>query len=91
MHFRRSCANGQRRSQHQNGAAEHGYKMVLLTVTTNILLQVADLCQGRILTTGPEQVAQAVELDTTVAALVEQRESLLVVGRSLPFISCHFG
>lgn len=51
-----------------------------LTVTTDALLQVPDLGHGRVLATGAQEVAEVVEGDTAVAALVEQRESLLVVG-----------
>lgn len=51
-----------------------------LTVTTDALLQVPDLGHGRVLATGAQKVAEVVEGDTAVAALVEQRESLLVVG-----------
>lgn len=54
-----------------------------LTVTTNALLQLPDLGHGWVLATGAQEVAEVVEGDTAVAALVEQRESLLVVGRSL--------
>lgn len=55
----------------------------LLTVTSDILLEVLDLGEGGVLAAGAEQVAEAFEGDTAVATLVEQGESLLVVGRSL--------
>lgn len=51
-----------------------------LTVTADALLQVLDLGHGRVLAAGAQEVAEIVESNTAVAALVEQRESLLVVG-----------
>lgn len=51
-----------------------------LTVTADALLQVLDLGHGGVLATGAQEVAEVVESDTAIAALVEQRESLLVVG-----------
>jgi hypothetical protein len=55
----------------------------VLTFTTDILLEVLDLSEGRVLTAGAQQITEAVNSDTAVSALVEQGESLLVVGRSL--------
>lgn len=54
-----------------------------LTVTTHVLLEIADLRERRVLSAGAQEVAEALQGDTAVAALVEQRERLLVVGRSL--------
>lgn len=51
-----------------------------LTVAADALLQVPDLGHGRVLATGAQEIAEVVEGDTAIAALVEQRESLLVVG-----------
>ena len=42
-----------------------------------------DLRQRRVLAAGAQQVAQRGEVDAAVAALVEQREGFLVVGRGL--------
>ena len=56
---------------------------MLLTVTTNVLLELADLGERGVLAASAEQVTQAVEGNTAVTALVEQGERLLVVGRSL--------
>jgi hypothetical protein len=50
-----------------------------LTVSANALLKVADLGEGRVLTACAQEVAQGVDLDTAVTALVEESESLLVV------------
>jgi hypothetical protein len=55
----------------------------VLTFTTDILLEVLDLSEGRVLTASAQQITEAVNSDTAVSALVEQSESLLVVGRSL--------
>src|SRR3569833_2210921 len=54
-----------------------------LTVAADVLLEVADLVQRRVLAAGAEQIAEAVESDAAVASLVEQGEGLLVVGRCL--------
>lgn len=64
---------------------------VLLTVTTNVLLELADLGERGVLAASAEQVTQAVEGNTAVTALVEQGERLLVVGRSLTveLVRCH--
>jgi len=53
------------------------------TLAANVLLKVADLREGGILTAGAEEITKAVDGDTTSASLVEQGEGLLVVGRSL--------
>lgn len=58
----------------------------LLTVTTHALLQIANLSHCWVLAASAQQIAEVVELDTAIAALVEQRESLLVVGRSLSVV-----
>ena len=50
-----------------------------LTVSANALLKVADLGEGGVLAACAQEVAQGVDLDTTVTALVEESESLLVV------------
>lgn len=60
-----------------------GVRPSTLTVTTNALLQIANLGHGRVLTACAQQVAKVVELNTAITALVEQRERLLVVGRGL--------
>lgn len=60
--------------------AEYGFP---LTVASHVLLQVADLRQGRVLTASAQQVAEAVERNASVTALIEQRKRLLVVGGSL--------
>ena len=57
-----------------------------LTVTTDALLQVPDLGHGRVLATGAQKIAEVVEGDTAITALVEQRESLLVVCRGLSIV-----
>jgi hypothetical protein len=72
-----------------NGLVTKGSTRAELTVTTDILLQIRQLGQGRVLSAGPEKVAEAIERDATVAALVEQAESLLVVGRSLIVVRRH--
>lgn len=54
-----------------------------LTFTTDILLEVLDLSEGGVLAAGAQQITKAVNSDTAISALVEQSESLLVVGRSL--------
>lgn len=53
--------------------------MLELTVAANALLEVADLGEGRVLAACAQEVAQGVDLDTAVAALVEESECLLVV------------
>lgn len=60
-----------------------GWEESRLTVTTDALLQFPDLVHGWVLATGAQKVAEVVEGDTAVSALVEEGESLLVVGRSL--------
>lgn len=50
-----------------------------LTVSTNALLKVADLSEGGVLAACAEEVAQRLELNTAVTALVEESEGLLVV------------
>ena len=50
-----------------------------LTVSANALFEVVDLSEGGVLTAGAEEVAQRVDLNTAVAALVEEGECLLVV------------
>lgn len=54
-----------------------------LTVTAHTLLQIPYLGHGWVLATGAQEIAEAIEHDTSSAALVEEREGLLVVGRSL--------
>ena len=54
-------------------------KGIALTVTTGLLLEVADLSEGGVLAAGAEQVAEGVELDAPRAALVEEGEGFLVV------------
>jgi len=51
-----------------------------LTITAHLPLQLLDLCQRRVLPTRPQQVAQVVQRDAAVAALVEEGEGLLEVG-----------
>jgi hypothetical protein len=43
-----------------------------LTVSANALLKVADLGEGRVLAACAQEVAQGVDLDTAVTALVEE-------------------
>lgn len=50
-----------------------------LTVSANALLKVADLSEGGVLAACAKEVAQGLELNTAVTALVEESESLLVV------------
>ncbi len=57
-----------------------------LTFSADILLEVLDLGQGRVLAASAQKVAEAVNSDTTVATLVEEGEGLLVVGGSLRFV-----
>lgn len=57
-----------------------------LTVTAYTLLQIPNLGDGRVLSTCAEEVAEAIELNTAIAALVEERKGLLVVGRSLGIV-----
>jgi len=66
-------------------------RMPSLTISANVLLQVVNLRQRGVLAASAEQVSQAVEGDTAVAALVEERKGLLVVGRSLCVerVRCH--
>jgi hypothetical protein len=66
--------------------ASSEYESVLLglrTLATDALLKVVDLSQGWVLAAGAEKIAELVEDDTADAARVEERESLLVVRRSL--------
>lgn len=56
-----------------------------LTITVDVLLEVLDFREGRVLAASAEKIAQALESDTAVTALVKQGKSLLVVGRSLRF------
>lgn len=58
-----------------------------LTVSTNALLKIADLGEGRVLAACAQEVAQGVDLDTAVTALVEESKSLLVV-RCVGLIHC---
>lgn len=51
-----------------------------LTVSTDLMLEVLDLGQCWVLTTGAEEIAQRVDLNTSSAALVEEGEGLLEVG-----------
>lgn len=62
-----------------------------LTIGAKALLEVLDLSLRRVLAAGTEQIAKGVEAAAAVAALVEERESLLVVGRSLgvKLVRCH--
>nr|POF00917.1 hypothetical protein CFP56_20865 [Quercus suber] len=50
------------------------------TVSAHLSLEIADLCHSRVLATCAQQVAQAIKLDASGAALVEERERLLEVG-----------
>jgi hypothetical protein len=50
-----------------------------LTVSANALLEVANLSESGVLAASAQEVAQRVDLNTSVAALVEQSECLLVV------------
>lgn len=63
----------------------------LLTVAADRLLQLADLGQCGVLPAGAQEIAEAVEGNAPVSVLVEERERLLVVGRSLVFecVRCH--
>ena len=54
--------------------------MMALTVSANALLKVADLGEGGVLAACAQEVAQGVDLDTAVTALVEEGEGLLEVG-----------
>lgn len=54
-----------------------------LTVTTSLLLEVPDLGHGRVLAAGAEEVAELVERNAAIAALVEELEGFPVVGRGL--------
>lgn len=56
------------------------------TVTTNGLLEVANLRKRGILAAGAQQVAQQITGDTAGTAAVEQGEGFLVVGRSLVIV-----
>jgi len=63
----------------------------MLTVAADRLLQLADLGQCGVLPAGAQKIAETVESNTSVSVLVEERESLFVVGRSLVFkcVRCH--
>ena len=50
-----------------------------LTVSANALLEVTDLSEGGVLAACAQEVAQRLDLNTAVTALVEESESLLVV------------
>lgn len=54
--------------------------VVQLTIPTNTPLQIMNLAQGRVLAARAQQVAELVEGDAAVAALVEERERFFVVG-----------
>jgi hypothetical protein len=54
-------------------------ELLQLTVSADALLKVADLGEGRVLAACAQEVAQGVDLDTAVTALVEESECLLVV------------
>jgi hypothetical protein len=58
----------------------------ILTISSDTLLKVLDLRKRGVLAAGTEEVTEAVNSNTAVTALVEQGESLLVVGRSLIFL-----
>jgi hypothetical protein len=53
------------------------------TVCANTALEIANLSERRVLATCAQQVAERRAVDAPVAALVEELESLTVVGRSL--------
>jgi hypothetical protein len=61
-----------------------------LTLCANVLLEVLDLRKRGVLAARAQQVAEVVQGDTAVAALVVQGESLLVVGRRLVVLVRHF-
>lgn len=65
------------------GAIEDALECLEVEVTANALLQIANLGHSRVLTACAQQIAEVVELDTAIAALIKQRECLLVVGRGL--------
>lgn len=50
-----------------------------LTVSANALLEVADLSEGGVLAACAKEVAQRLDLNTAVTALVKEGECLLVV------------
>lgn len=56
---------------------------MLLTVTTNALLEVADLSEGWVLAACAEEVAEGILCDASVAATVKEGECFLVVCRGL--------
>jgi hypothetical protein len=58
------------------------------TITSDILLQLTDLLQRRVLPTRPEQITKRIGLHALVATLVEQRECFLVVCRGLRVVRC---
>lgn len=61
----------------------NGHRKITLTLAADVLLEVLNLCEGRVLATGTEQIAQAIESNAAVATLVEEGERLLVVCGSL--------
>ena len=63
-----------------------GNKVSLLTVPADILLEVTDLRKGGILSASAQEITEAVERNAAVSTLVEERECLLVVGRSLSVV-----
>lgn len=54
-----------------------------LTFAANILFEVTDLAQSRILSAGAQQITETVKGDAAVAAFIEQGKCLLVVRGSL--------
>ena len=64
-----------------------------LTVSADALLEVSDLGQRRVLAARAEQIAEAVERDAAVAALVKERKCLFVVcGRlRVVLVGRHYG
>jgi hypothetical protein len=57
------------------------------TITTNRLLQIANLSQSWVLPASAQQIAEEVTSDTAGATAIEERERFLVVGRGLVFVS----
>ena len=70
----------------ENARKMRAFIRLVLTVTADILLEVLDLSECWVLPASAKQITKAVERNTTVAALVEKGESLLVVGRSLSVV-----
>ena len=54
-----------------------------LTITSNTLLQIRNLPEGRILAARTQEISERVKRDLAVSTLVEERESFLVVRRGL--------